>query len=120
MLTCLAGSLPLPPLAAALQATARPAAGHLLPHAHMCSHKADTSEHYLSSSIPHTALHSGRRLSRRLSRCLQVRNLCGCIKIAIDFVAPESLGQCLRLTEERRLLNLEVRLPPASPRTCCK
>lgn len=37
----------------------------------------------------------------------QVRNLCGCIKIAIDFVAPESLGQCLRLTEERRLLNLE-------------
>ena len=35
---------------------------------------------------------------------LQVRNLCGCLKIAIDFVAPESVGQCLRLTEERRLL----------------
>ena len=37
---------------------------------------------------------------------VQVRNLRGCLKVAIDFVAPESVGQCLRLTEERRLLAL--------------
>ena len=36
----------------------------------------------------------------------QVRNLRGCIKVAVDFVAPESIGQCLRLTEERRELAL--------------
>ena len=35
---------------------------------------------------------------------VQVRNLKGCLKVAIDFVAPESISQCLRLTEERRLL----------------
>ena len=35
---------------------------------------------------------------------VQVRNLKGCLKVAIDFVAPESIGQCLRLSEERRLL----------------
>ncbi|KAK9800742.1 hypothetical protein WJX73_003225 [Symbiochloris irregularis] len=34
----------------------------------------------------------------------QVRNLSGCIKIAIDFVMPESVGQCMELTLERRLL----------------
>ena len=53
------------------------------------------------SCIPGTAAFSGA------IAIAQVRNLCGCIKIAIDFVAPESVGQCLRLTEERRLLNIE-------------
>ena len=51
-------------------------------------------------------IHPGRT-ERRSGGGAQVRNLCGCIKIAIDFVAPESVGQCLRLTEERRLLNME-------------
>ncbi len=36
----------------------------------------------------------------------QVRNLRGCIKVAIDFVSPESVAPCLELTAERRLLTL--------------
>jgi lysine-specific demethylase 3 len=36
----------------------------------------------------------------------QVRNLRSCIKVAIDFVSPESAHQCLELTQERRLLTL--------------
>ena len=36
----------------------------------------------------------------------QVRNLRGCIKVAIDFVSPESVAPCLELTHERRLLTL--------------
>ena len=35
---------------------------------------------------------------------VQVRNLKPCIKVAIDFVAPESVEQCLRLTRHRREL----------------
>ena len=35
---------------------------------------------------------------------VQVRNLKPCIKVAIDFVAPESAEQCLRLTRHRREL----------------
>ena len=42
--------------------------------------------------------------SEPLLGALQVRNLKGCLKVAIDFVAPESIGQCLRLSEERRIL----------------
>ncbi|WOK96037.1 lysine-specific demethylase JMJ25-like isoform X2 [Canna indica] len=34
----------------------------------------------------------------------QVRNLKSCTKIALDFVSPENIGECIRLTEEFRLL----------------
>eukprot|EP00249_Psilotum_nudum_P014346 c24777_g1_i3 orf=62-607(+) len=34
----------------------------------------------------------------------QVRNLKSCIKVALDFVSPENVQHCLRLTEEFRLL----------------
>ncbi|KAK8967452.1 hypothetical protein KSP40_PGU010185 [Platanthera guangdongensis] len=34
----------------------------------------------------------------------QVRNRQSCIKVALDFVSPENIGECVRLTEEFRLL----------------
>eukprot|EP00261_Vitis_vinifera_P023820 XP_010655918.1 PREDICTED: lysine-specific demethylase JMJ25 isoform X2 [Vitis vinifera] len=34
----------------------------------------------------------------------QVRNLKSCIKVAVDFVSPENVGECVRLTEEFRTL----------------
>ncbi|KAL9239543.1 hypothetical protein vseg_013853 [Gypsophila vaccaria] len=34
----------------------------------------------------------------------QVRNLKSCIKVAMDFVSPENVQECMRLTEEFRLL----------------
>ncbi|KAL4590429.1 hypothetical protein LXL04_003358 [Taraxacum kok-saghyz] len=34
----------------------------------------------------------------------QVRNLKSCIKVALDFVSPENVGECIRLTEDFRLL----------------
>uniref|UniRef100_A0A0A9FJC5 JmjC domain-containing protein n=1 Tax=Arundo donax TaxID=35708 RepID=A0A0A9FJC5_ARUDO len=34
----------------------------------------------------------------------QVRNLKSCIKVALDFVSPENVKECVRLTEEFRLL----------------
>uniref|UniRef100_A0A0E0CDS1 JmjC domain-containing protein n=1 Tax=Oryza meridionalis TaxID=40149 RepID=A0A0E0CDS1_9ORYZ len=34
----------------------------------------------------------------------QVRNLKSCIKVALDFVSPENVQECIRLTEEFRLL----------------
>ncbi|XP_059639158.1 lysine-specific demethylase JMJ26-like [Cornus florida] len=34
----------------------------------------------------------------------QVRNLKSCIKVALDFVSPENIGECIRLTEEFRVL----------------
>ncbi|XP_058068617.1 lysine-specific demethylase JMJ29-like [Magnolia sinica] len=34
----------------------------------------------------------------------QVRNLKSCTKVALDFVSPENLHECIRLTEELRLL----------------
>ncbi|XP_052195517.1 lysine-specific demethylase JMJ27-like isoform X2 [Diospyros lotus] len=34
----------------------------------------------------------------------QVRNLKSCIKVALDFVSPENLNECIRLTEEFRVL----------------
>ncbi|XVE77455.1 hypothetical protein DITRI_Ditri13aG0064100 [Diplodiscus trichospermus] len=34
----------------------------------------------------------------------QVRNIKSCIKVALDFVSPENTGECIRLTEEFRLL----------------
>lgn len=34
----------------------------------------------------------------------QVRNLKSCIKVALDFVSPENVQQCVRLTEEFRVL----------------
>ncbi|CAL5195034.1 unnamed protein product [Lathyrus oleraceus] len=34
----------------------------------------------------------------------QVRNRQSCMKVALDFVSPENVGECLRLTEEFRLL----------------
>lgn len=34
----------------------------------------------------------------------QVRNLKSCMKVALDFVSPENVSECVRLTEEFRLL----------------
>ncbi|KZV52384.1 hypothetical protein F511_32945 [Dorcoceras hygrometricum] len=34
----------------------------------------------------------------------QVRNLKSCIKVALDFVSPENVQECVRLTEEFRIL----------------
>ncbi|KAK1583827.1 hypothetical protein Q3G72_027300 [Acer saccharum] len=34
----------------------------------------------------------------------QVRNLKSCIKVALDFVSPENVGECVRLTDEFRSL----------------
>lgn len=34
----------------------------------------------------------------------QVRNLKSCIKVALDFVSPENIHECVRLTEEFRVL----------------
>ncbi|PON68253.1 Zinc finger, RING-type domain containing protein [Parasponia andersonii] len=34
----------------------------------------------------------------------QVRNLKSCIKVALDFVSPENVGECIRLAEEFRVL----------------
>ncbi|GJV50847.1 lysine-specific demethylase JMJ25-like protein [Tanacetum coccineum] len=34
----------------------------------------------------------------------QVRNLKSCVKVAVDFVSPENIQQCIRLTEEFRQL----------------
>lgn len=34
----------------------------------------------------------------------QVRNLKSCTKVALDFVSPENIGECIRLTEDFRLL----------------
>ncbi|XP_021719738.1 lysine-specific demethylase JMJ25-like [Chenopodium quinoa] len=34
----------------------------------------------------------------------QVRNLKSCTKVAVDFVSPENIGECFRLTEEFRKL----------------
>ncbi|KAL4590427.1 hypothetical protein LXL04_003356 [Taraxacum kok-saghyz] len=34
----------------------------------------------------------------------QVRNLKSCIKVALEFVSPEHVGECIRLTEDFRLL----------------
>ncbi|GJM89979.1 hypothetical protein PR202_ga06213 [Eleusine coracana subsp. coracana] len=34
----------------------------------------------------------------------QVRNLKSCIKVALDFVSPENVQECIRLTEEFRML----------------
>ncbi|KAM0943171.1 putative transcription factor & chromatin remodeling &Metalloenzymes JmjC family [Dioscorea sansibarensis] len=34
----------------------------------------------------------------------QVRNLKSCTKVALDFVSPENVGECLRLTEDFRVL----------------
>ncbi|KAK4594438.1 hypothetical protein RGQ29_018211 [Quercus rubra] len=34
----------------------------------------------------------------------QVRNLKSCIKVALNFVSPENVGECIRLTEEIRTL----------------
>lgn len=39
----------------------------------------------------------------------QVRNLKSCIKVALDFVSPENVHECIRLTDEFRLLPKEHR-----------
>jgi len=36
---------------------------------------------------------------------IQVRNLHSCIKAAEDFVSPENLSNCFKLTQEFRLLS---------------
>lgn len=35
----------------------------------------------------------------------QVLNILDCIKVALDFVAPENLSECINLTEEFRILS---------------
>ncbi|KAL6884677.1 hypothetical protein ACP4OV_010613 [Aristida adscensionis] len=40
----------------------------------------------------------------------QVRNLKSCIKVALDFVSPENVQECIKLTEQFRLLPKEHRL----------
>ncbi|KAL2347648.1 hypothetical protein Fmac_001648 [Flemingia macrophylla] len=39
----------------------------------------------------------------------QVRNLKSCIKVAMDFVSPENVGECFRLTDEFRTLPINHR-----------
>ncbi|KAJ0965468.1 hypothetical protein J5N97_026606 [Dioscorea zingiberensis] len=39
----------------------------------------------------------------------QVRNLKSCTKVALDFVSPENVGECLRLTEDFRVLPVNHR-----------
>ncbi|CAJ1782266.1 unnamed protein product [Sphenostylis stenocarpa] len=39
----------------------------------------------------------------------QVRNLKSCTKVALDFVSPENVGECFRLTEEFRTLPINHR-----------
>jgi hypothetical protein len=39
----------------------------------------------------------------------QVRNLKSCIKVALDFVSPENVHECIRLNDEFRLLPMEHR-----------
>ncbi|XP_057428134.1 lysine-specific demethylase JMJ29-like [Lotus japonicus] len=39
----------------------------------------------------------------------QVRNLKSCIKVALDFVSPENVGECFRLAEEFRTLPINHR-----------
>ncbi|GMJ04032.1 hypothetical protein HRI_004072400, partial [Hibiscus trionum] len=39
----------------------------------------------------------------------QVRNIKSCIKVALDFVSPENVGECVRLTDEFRVLPHEHR-----------
>ncbi|XP_071707924.1 lysine-specific demethylase JMJ25-like [Rutidosis leptorrhynchoides] len=34
----------------------------------------------------------------------QVKNLKSCIKVAVDFISPENIGECIRLTEDYRVL----------------
>ena len=40
----------------------------------------------------------------------QVRNLRGCIKVALDFVSPESVGECLAMARGLRAHNVEDKL----------
>ena len=42
----------------------------------------------------------------------QVRNLRSCIKVALDFVSPESLSQLEQLARDRRALALQETGPP--------
>ena len=37
--------------------------------------------------------------------CFQVRNLHSCIKAAEDFVSPENMDYCFKMTQEFRLLS---------------
>ena len=46
---------------------------------------------------------------------VQVRNLRPCIKVAIDFVSPESVEQCLRLTRHRRALAMAASCTEGQP-----
>ena len=40
----------------------------------------------------------------------QVRNLRNCLKVAIDFVSPESMGECLSMAQQLRRCGLEDKL----------
>ena len=47
-----------------------------------------------------------------VTRVAQVRNLRSCIKVALDFVSPESLPQLEQLAKDRRALALQETGPP--------
>ena len=71
----------------------------------MCCHATEPSAN------GHTSLLKG--LSKAPARmCRQVRNLRSCIKVALDFVSPESLSQLEQLAKDRRALALQETGPP--------
>eukprot|EP00951_Prasinocladus_malaysianus_P019844 scaffold161220_cov20-Prasinocladus_malaysianus.AAC.1 len=47
----------------------------------------------------------------------QVRNLKSCTKIAVDFVSPESVGECLKLCNDYRRMKIEDKLQVAAAKT---
>ena len=49
----------------------------------------------------------------------QVRNLRSCIKVALDFVSPESLEQLEQLARDRRVLALQETGPPDQKCDAC-
>ncbi len=50
-------------------------------------------------------LHSKINICLLLFWCTQVHNLYSCIKVAEDFVSPEHVRHCFRLTQEFRHLS---------------
>lgn len=41
----------------------------------------------------------------------QVRNLRSCVKVAVDFVSPESIGECLAMAHQLRRCPQDLKLP---------
>ena len=59
--------------------------------------------------IPDVNVNPGRRFIRLFMKLrvllLQVRNLHSCIKCAEDFVSPENMNSCFKMTQEFRHLS---------------